>query len=428
MADETGNVGLAEAPAETGTETVGTGQEAVGTGESTQETGDESNTPQEKEGLTGKEASKGKVNLADVVKKSGEALKAINPALPAAIRTAAFELSGLYREFPGGLREAVAAKQALSEYGGVEGLKEDATTISEMGTLARSFLDGKPEFIDNLIKESPAAFSQIMPAGLEKWRQADPDMYNHVQARVMMQTLDGAKFSDTLSTIWERLGDDAEQKPLKDAIAQMWQTLDGYRKAGDKAPEQKVNPQDEALTRREQELAQRETRALLSPIANEGKRQLQTVTEREMNQSYQWSATGRDVQEAVIERVRQEVIKVSSKDKAFVTEFERLKARGDSAGLSRHVKNFQDRVTPSVVQRVAKLFAVKPKGAGPQIVKKPAGGITDTAGKPAERGWEKISAQPKPSQINYSAMGRSPEDMIMSNKAILKDGRKVTWQ
>ncbi len=427
MADETGNVGLAETPAETSTETVETGQEAVGAGESTQETGDESNTPQEEKGLTGKETAKGKVNLADVVKKSGEALKAINPALPAAIRTAAFELSGLYREFPGGLREAVAAKQALSEYGGAEGLKETTAAIQDYGALETLFEKGDPAFIQRLADAAPQSFSQIMPAGLETWKKADPDMYNHVQARVMMQTLDGAKFSDTLSTIWERLGDDAEQKPLKDAIAQMWQTLDGYRKAGDKAPERKVNPQDEALTRREQELAQRETRALLSPIANEGKRQLQTVTEREMNQSYQWSATDRDVQEAVIERVRQEVIKVSSKDKSFVTEFERLKARGDSAGLSRHVKNFQDRVTPSVVQRVAKLFAVKPKGAGPQIVKKPAGGITATAGKPAERGWEKISAQPKPSQINYGAMGRSPEDMIMSNKAILKDGRKVTW-
>ena len=61
-----------------------------------------------KQELTAKPVTKGKVNLSEVVKKSGEALKAIDPALPAAMRTAAFELGGLYREVPGRLaREAV---------------------------------------------------------------------------------------------------------------------------------------------------------------------------------------------------------------------------------------------------------------------------------------------------------------------------------
>ena len=62
--------------------------------------------------------------------------------------------------------------------------------------------------------------------------------------------------------------------------------------------------------------------------------------------------------------MRKEVVKASSKDQGFVREFDRLKERGDSEGLSRHVKNFGTGVTPGIVQRVAKLFAVKPKGAG----------------------------------------------------------------
>jgi hypothetical protein len=424
MADETGSIGLAETTgADTG-EVVEPGAETVETGETGAETVGEVGTPAEKEGLTEKTPAKGKLNLADVVKKQGEALKAINPALPAAIRTAAFELSGLYREFPGGLREAVAAKQTLGEYGGAEGLKETAAAIADYGTLESLFEKGDPAFMQRLADTLPQSFSQIMPAGLESWKKADPEMYNHVQARVMMQTLDGAKFSDTLANIWNRLGDDAAQKPIKDAIEQMWNTLDGYRKAGEKAPERKVDPKNEALTRREQELAQRETRALLSPIANEGKRQLQTITEREMGQSYKWQETDPDIREAVMDRVRVEVVKASGKDKAFVAEFERLKARGDSAGLSRHVKNFQDKITPAVVQRVAKLFAVKPKGAGPQIVKKPLANGTAQPAKPVAQGWARVNGQPTAAQMDRS---KTTADMILDNKAILKDGRKVTW-
>lgn len=427
MAEEMGGIGLADVgSADIGeaVETVETGTESVESGQDGAESIDNVDTPDKKTDLTEKTAPKGKVNLAEVAKKSVEALKAINPALPAAIKTAAFELGGLYREFPGGLREAVAAKQTLSEYGGAEGLKETTAAIQDYGNLESLFEKGDPGFINRLAEAAPASFSQIMPAGLEKWKATDPDMYNHVQARVMMQTLDGAKFSDTLQAVWERLGEDEVQKPLKDAIAQMWHTLDGYRKAGDKAPERKIDPQNEALTRREQELVERETKALLSPIRNEGIRQLQTVTEREMTQSYQWSATDPDVKAAVLDRVKTEVMKASGKDKAFVAEFNRLKARGDAAGLSRHVKNFQDRVTPTIVQRVARLFAVKPKGAGPQIVKKPLANETAQAAKPAAQGWTRVNGQPTASQMDRS---KTTADMILDNKAILKDGRKVTW-
>ena len=416
------------------TETVESGAETVETPVSGTETVDNVDSSQEKEGLTQKTTGKSYQKLGEVVKKQGEALKAIDPTLPGAIRTAAFELGSLYREFPGGLKEAVATKNALSEHGGVEGLKEVAEANSDYRRLEQQFEKGDPAFLTGLADALPASFSQIMPAGLEKWKSIDPEMYNHVQARVLVQTLDGANVSQTLEQVWESL--DAEnQGPLKNAIASVWKLIEGYRKAAEKVPERKTNPQEQALTQREQELAQREQKALLSPIANEGRQQIQAITDREMNQSYQWDKTDPSVKEAVQERVRTEVIKASEKDTGFVREFTRLRDRGDSQGLSRHVKNFQDRVTPAIIQRVAKLFAVKPKGAGVVAAKKPPVTINGN-GKPPERGWENVSTQPKSGEIDYQATaaearkvrsGNTAEDLILANKAILRTGRKVVW-
>ena len=122
MPDMDGGIGIAE-PVETGSEEViESGSAETGAEGSTEV--DESGSSPEKQELTAKPVTKGKVNLSEVVKKSGEALKAIDPALPAAMRTAAFELGGLYREFPGGLREAVATKQAFDAIGGESGAKE----------------------------------------------------------------------------------------------------------------------------------------------------------------------------------------------------------------------------------------------------------------------------------------------------------------
>lgn len=424
MPDETGSLAVADAGVDTSAgETVETGAETVETAGGSGEGSNQVDSSTENEGLTEKTTTKGKINLADVVKKSSEALKAINPALPAALRTAAFEQSALYREFPGGLKEAVALKQTLGEYGGVGGVKEVVEANQDYQKLEQLYEKGDAAFMTNLADASPASFSQIMPAGLAKWKSVDPDGYNHNLAKVMTQTLDGARVSSTLEQIWNNL-DAEKQGPLKDAVASLWQTLDGFRKAGDQAPERKVDPQNEALTRREQELSQREARAMLAPIASEGQKQILSITDREMGQSYKWAETDPDVQSAVRDRVKQEVIKASGKDKAFLGEFNRLKDRGDAQGLERHVKNFQDRVTPAIVQRVAKLFAVKPKGAGIAVVKKPQVAANGVAVTKPQEGWVRISGQPKPQDIDRR---KTTDTMILENKAIDKNGRKITW-
>lgn len=423
MPEDMGAVGLESAEISSGAEeAVETSSSASPESTEVTETSNQSDSPVEKDVLTEKTPAKSRPDLAKIAKVSSEALKAIDPALPAALRTAAFELGSLYREFPGGLKEAVQVKQALGEIGGIEGIKETQEAISDYVALESLFEKGDAQFIERLADALPSSFSQIMPAGLEKWKQADPEMYNHVQARVMIQTLDSARVSDTLEAVWRQL-DGEKQGPLKDAIAQIWQTLDGYRQAGAKAPERKIDPQAEALTKREQELAAREVKAMLSPIANEGRRQIETITDREMNASYRWNETDSDIKSAVGERIRLEVVRASKKDPSFNREWERLKERGDSAGLQRHLKNFQEKVTPAIVQRVARLFAVKPKNAGPAVVKKPVAQVTAN-GKAPERGWEKISAQPSAAQMDRA---KTTADMILDNKAILKDGRKVAW-
>ena len=404
---------------EENTESTATG---VDGGESSAEISNEVDSSQQKEELTQKTSAKGKVDLAIVVKASSEALKAIDPALPQAIQKAAYELGGLYREFPGGLKEAVAAKTALSEIGGPEGIKEATEALSDYTGLESMFEKGDAQFMARLAEAAPESFSKVMPAGLEKWKQVDPEMYNYVQARVLTQTLDSSRVSETLASIWQGL-DKEKQPALKDAVAEIWQLLDGFRKAGDKAPERKTNPEAEKLTQREQEVAQREQRAMLTPIANEGKRQIQTILDREMGSSYKWNETEQSVKDAVSERVQKEVIAASKKDRAFTREFDRLVARSDSAGLERHVKSFQDRVTPNIVPRVARLFNVKPKGAGQQTVKKPVTATNGANGK-VDTGWVRVAQQPPASQMDRS---KTSDDMILSNRMITKDGKRLTW-
>ena len=204
--------------------------------------------------------------------------------------------------------------------------------------------------------------------------------------------------------------------------------LDAVRKTGEKAPERKVNPQEQKLSEREQKLAQREIQLSMRPVESAGKAQVTEILDREMMQGYQWDKTDQDVKDAVREHTESEMAKALGKDAGYIKERDRLKARGDFEGLTRHIKNTQARLMPNIVQRVAKLFAVKPKGAGPVAVKKAAPGAAPGVVAKQEQGWTKWNEQAPP---NAKLIDRSKttEDMILGNpsKYVLKDGRRVVW-
>ena len=321
MPEVEGSVAIAE-PIESAVaeESVETPAEGAESGAEVTESSNESDSGAEKDGLTPKYDPKSKDYFDKIVKSNQTELKAIDQNLPAKIRTLNHEVSGLYKEYPGGLKEAVAQKRVLSEYGGVEGLKETQQVLSDYSALESKFEKGDPAFLADLADALPSAFSQIMPGGLSKWKAVDPEGYNHHQAQVFVQTLDQFKVSDTLAQIWQQV----DKPEIKQALEYIWNQIDGLRKVGEKVPERKTNPQDEALTKREQDLAAREQRALIQPITNEGRQQLQTITDREMTASYKWAETDPSVREAVAERVRKKSSMHLKRTAPSTQEFDRL--------------------------------------------------------------------------------------------------------
>ena len=172
MPEDAGSVAIAEPVGSVSTET---STETPVSSEETSQGVDSIDSPAQKQDLTEKASGNGKLKLADIAKTKAAELKAIDPALPAAIQKAGHELGRFYGEFPGGLKEAVALKQTLSEYGGVEGLKEVTAAVSDYAALEQKFETANPEFW-KIADEMPQSFSQIMPAGLEKWKEKDPEM------------------------------------------------------------------------------------------------------------------------------------------------------------------------------------------------------------------------------------------------------------
>ena len=405
----------------------GVGSEAIEPIESTGEVTEGAESGAETEGSESTETqrvekpgtAKTRANLETLSSAKKEALKAIDPSLPGLIRDAVFAQKTLQREFPGGLKEAVALRDTFEAAGGEAGIRETQEAIADYGRLEQWFEAGDKQFVERLAEASPESFSAMMTPGLETWRAKDPEMYTHVMAKVMMNTL-GPQVTQTLRQAYDLIAADKANGAAANAIADLHDKLLGLGQAAGKQPERKVDPNKTALTQREQELSQREMKANLSPVRSEGLRQIESVTDSEMNRSYQWADTDPDVQEAVRNEVRQRLIKLSKKDVNFTGNYNKLVERQDWAGLKRHVSRFQAKVLPGIVSQAARLFNVKAKGT----VKPAAKGAATTTAKPAEQGWVRVSAAPNIKEIDRA---KTNEDMIYEGKAVLKSGKKVTW-
>jgi len=358
-----------------------------------------------------------KLSLKDLVKTKSEALKAIDKRLPNFLRDAAMREERLLGKFPNGVQEAIQMLDALEEHGGLEGLAEKAEALQDYGRLEELYEKGNPEFIDRLAEASPEAFSKVMPAGLERWRQTDPEMYSHVLAKVMVNTLDSARVSDQLAQIYQSL----EKPEQKEAVARIWQMIEGFRQTASKAPEPKTaDPREKALNQREQELTQRQVEAAMAPVRTAGIQHIAKVIDREMTLSYQWSETDSDIQQAIRERVQEELVKLSKKT-GFDKDVDKLKARGDGKTLQRRLEQFQEKHIPNILPRVAKLFAVKAKTAQRQGQQQQKQGQQQQQ---ADRGWERVAQMPAPGSVDRA---KTTADMILNNQAILKNGKKVQW-
>lgn len=363
-------------------------------------------------------APKGKASLSTIAKTHRDALKALDPSLPGLLRDVAAREERFRAEFPGGLREAVATRDAYAAIGGAEGIQEYQTALQDYGALEQMFEKGDRQFIDRLAAEGPEQFSVMMPAGLEQWKKVDAEFYNHTMAKVLTETLGQHNALGILGAAWA----DAKEGEVKNALAYLWQQLKGLETTASKAPERKITqtgPSD-----RETQLAQRELNVMMAPVMAAGDARIKTVAERELGRQYQWANADADVKDAVLEKIRTELGKQLGKNKAYTEARDRMKQAGNVEGLKRHIQTHFDKAVPTIIQRVAKLYNLKPRSAGTATAKKTAQAAPGVKTLVPEKGWVRVSAPPSPRDVDRS---KTNPDMVLDNKAILKDGRKVYW-
>lgn len=385
--------------------------------ESTQSTGAEK---QGESGAEQQEASQTPVKgdlrslLKDPAKR--EALKALDPSLPGLLRDALHGREQLMKEFPGGLNEAVEFRKIVHEMGGREGLQEVRQTVDDYSNLDTLYTEGKPEFVQQIAEGDPEAFSRMVPHAIEQFAKVNPEHYQHIMARVLVNTFDGVGLSNALKGLIQSADDKA-----KPGIQEILDYVESFRPIAAKVPEKKVDAREQQLTQKEQEFAQRQAESLMKSVDTDSIRHRDSVIEREIKPFGDWQTMDPDRKGAVASWISQRIGKALSADRNFIERRQRLIANGDREGLAKLERDKLSEMVPKLVPQAAKVFGVTKNAAKP--AQQPAKQSAQPA-KPAPKGFTMVKSAPNPANVDRS---KTTSDMIFANQAVLKNGSRIQW-
>ena len=327
-----------------------------------------------------------------------------------------FRDKALRDKFPGGLKDVEALKASYEGLGTPEEIQEVRAAAETLNEIDTEWMAGDPAFIDKLVTLNPESFKKLAPVALTKFAQVDPEGYQRLVSPILSATLDQARMGSQLYLISREVqrGDKDEALRLIGQIEQWMGKLDETAKSVPQPPQK-----NDELDQRTAQLEEREDRMFAQSLATEFNPWRDEQIKSALNKLTKGQRIDPERLEIFTDRVRLELTKLLPTD--YQNNWARLYAKGDKEALIKFAKS---PVEQNVSKAVAKIHALLFPGVKP---KPPSSQPAPTNGaKPVEQGWIKIAARPKPEEIDRGR-NRTTDEMIFQGKAILRSGKKVTW-
>ena len=348
-------------------------------------------------------------------------LKEANPEAFKRAKAEFYDLSARRSVHPT-VQAAREEHELLASAGGAEGiarLREDGQFFKQAAT---QFAKGDRGFYSTLWEEDPVAAALGLSHMLELAREKDPATYKPTLARLWDTEFSAVGFAPALKNLRAAVA----AKDF-DAAAAIVDSITGWQDSISSVARQAEDPRVKALlaeraTRVENE-EKTEREAFLSSYKTEA---INTVVEAS-GKTFDSFFKGRKISDEDRTDLLRESIAYADRivraDKEFIEQREAHLKAGDRASALRLTQARYAKVMPEAVKRVARRYGML---AGPAKPAAPTNGNQPArpgTGAPAQ-GFVQVTAIPSADEIDF---GKSPKDMRMSGRAVLKNGRKVSW-
>jgi hypothetical protein len=348
------------------------------------------------------------------------------------VRNLYFQNQLLTKKIPGGVKDAIHLVDRVEELGGLEGIESLQSDIQTYQDDAEQFASGDPKWIETGFQENPEASLKHFNHALAVVGEQFPEHYDHVMAKVVLETLDNGSPIGAIYNLLAGLKDNPQAKAAADKLAAWYNAV---KETASKLPEKKVDAREKKLTEREQQQEKREmdTRykqvdaetfpALRGYVAKalQGEAKLKSLDLEKLADEYPGEFR------SMKNEIQQEIQKLALKDQRFIDKYYALVKKGDIKRAVAHLNAKHEKIVPDVVREVAGRYGFMrgkkaAANAGNKDGKNNAGAGNDKGNANANAGWTRVNQKPANHLIDYH---KTSQAMQLDGKYILKDGKQV---
>lgn len=352
-----------------------------------------------------------------------------DPALARQLRTALFTQDRLAREFPGGFKEVGEIKQALTDIGGLDGLKSVRSELGFWNDFDKQFTAADPKIIETMIADDAGkdAFMSLAPDVFSKFAELNPDGYSGYIARAIVGDMHEKQIPLAMNQMLFYIQKGEMDEALKQygVLATFMNGLGKMAQNPLKAEKKAPVADPAAGNTRVRELEQQVSDNLRSNWKQETATQQTPVFRAEWDRL----AAGRKIgekQKAGIEQLFE--MEFGQLVKPFREKLDRYFAVKDKDGFFKLSAGITKTELPKALQSAFdKVMPDRPDRPGPKAAipgAKPA--VAAVPGKPSNS-FVFVGKMPSSGEID-TADARNTPKLFGEGKAFLKDGRRVSWK
>ena len=345
------------------------------------------------------------------------------------IRQLYFQNERLTKAIPGGVKGAIELANSVEEFGGVEGIEQLQSDVESYHEDSELFESGSPKWIESAFTENPDAALKAFNNSLGYVAEKLGEHYDHVMAKVVLDTLDNGSPVANIYNLLASLKDNPQAQKAAEQLAAWYNAVKDTAK---KIPEKKVDAREKALSDKEAKIEQREMGQRYTQVNAEVfpvmKGQVARTLEAEAK------LVGVDLKKAsaeypaefedMLKKIHNSIMRTATKDKRFVDKHYGLIKKGDLKRAADAINAKHEKIVPEIVRTEAARynFMKGKKKAAAADAGSGGGNKGADANAAASAGWSRVNAAPHKSTVNWS---KTTQAMQLDGKYILNDGKKV---
>lgn len=336
--------------------------------------------------------------------------------------------SRAYQQVYPTVQEARESKAIIDSVGGVEGvagLQEARSTMERIDSMVEA---GDPAIVEDMFRQSPEGMVKLFPSIMDQVAKINPQAFDEVMNPHAVSFMDKQGLTGALNGLIDAFQKD-DKDGMKTILSRIANWYGGLKKGVTERASTKIDPEREKFTKERTEWETKKEQDESLQSISSSNLYAGTVIDKVIAPDLAKLKLSKEAVEELRQDIWREVQRQRNEDQTYKAAIaQKWKGKDRINEATKYMNSQTDLRTKKVAEKIISTrygHLLKGKSATTAPGVKPTE-LGARKGAPAQAGYIKVAQKPDRSEFDYGP-GKTTADDVMSRRATLLDGRKVSW-